>query len=57
MDTFIAQAARDNRLAARQFLALRVERVVNELGLMRYFLDEAGHGPYIHEVLRQREES
>lgn len=50
MDEFIAARARDNRMAAEIHLAWIVEQTVQGLGLMDYFVDDSGNGPFIQKV-------
>lgn len=43
---------RDNLKAAKIHLAWIVEQTVQHLGLMPYFVDASGDGPFIQEVKR-----
>lgn len=43
---------RDNLKAAKIHLAWIVEQTVQHLGLMDYFVDADGDGPFIQEVKR-----
>lgn len=52
MDEYIKQIADNHRKAGRIGIAWHVEQVVQSLGLMSYFMDESGDGPFIQEVRR-----
>lgn len=39
-----------NRIAALLFLAAKVEFTVQDMGLMDYFVDERGDGPYFQKA-------
>jgi hypothetical protein len=52
MDEYIKQIADNNRKAAKIHLAWLMEQTVQHLGLMPYFVDDKGNGPFIQEVSR-----
>jgi hypothetical protein len=52
MDEYIKQVADNHRKAGRIGIAWHVEQVVQSLGLMDYFVDAKGNGPFIQEVTR-----
>lgn len=50
MDEYIKQVADNHRKAGRLGIAWKVEQTVQRLGLMDYFVDEHGDGPFMQEV-------
>ena len=50
MDAYIKMIADNQRKAGRIGIAWHVEQTVRALGLMDYFVDENGDGPFIQEV-------
>lgn len=50
MDEYIAQVAANHLKAGRIGIAWKVEQMVQSLGLMDYFVDANGDGPFIQEV-------
>lgn len=52
MDEYIKHIADNHRKAGRIGIAWHVEQVVQSLGLMSYFVDASGDGPFIQEIKR-----
>lgn len=50
MDEYIKRVADNHRKAGRIGIAWQVEQAVQALGLMDYFTDADGNGPFIQEV-------
>jgi hypothetical protein len=50
MDEFIAQVADNHRKAGMLGIAWKVEQTVQHLGLMDYFVDANGDGPFMQAV-------
>lgn len=52
MDEYIQHIAENHRKAGMIGIAWHVEQVVQSLGLMSYFVDASGDGPFIQEIKR-----
>ena len=53
MDEYIKQVADNHRKAGMLGIAWRVEQTVQHLGLMDYFVDYEGDGPFMQEVKKR----
>jgi len=54
MDEYIKQVADNHRAAGRLGIAWAVEQRVQALGLMDYFVDASGNGPFMQQVIKEK---